>query len=74
MSDLRFGPPSPEEFQKHITEFMRQHFPNVASPFAAKPETDSTPKSPAEKKAINKKRRMNFMVKVLEMARGFTAN
>ncbi|MDB6039087.1 MAG: endopeptidase Clp ATP-binding regulatory subunit ClpX [Verrucomicrobiales bacterium] len=50
MSDLSSGPPSPEEFQKHITEFMRQHFPNVASPFAPKPEVDSTPKSPTEKK------------------------
>lgn len=36
------GPPSPEEFQKHISEFMKQHFPNVNIPgFRSAPATAS---------------------------------
>jgi len=29
---LRNGPPSPEEFQRQLAEFMRKHFPGVTNP------------------------------------------
>ena len=47
MSTLfRGGPPSPEEFQKQLSEFMRQHFPGGTSgATATEPEEDSTESS-----------------------------
>ena len=50
MSDFRSGQPSPEEFQKQLSEFMRQHLPNVTLPFAQKGEADSTGVGSSEKK------------------------
>src|SRR6185436_8929157 len=32
MKQLRNGPPSPEEFQRQLAEFMRQHFPGATNP------------------------------------------
>ena len=32
MNNHRNGPPSPEEFQRQLAEFMRQHFPGVTNP------------------------------------------
>jgi ATP-dependent Clp protease ATP-binding subunit ClpX len=31
-TNIRSGPPSPEEFQRQLSEFMRQHFPGVTNP------------------------------------------
>jgi ATP-dependent Clp protease ATP-binding subunit ClpX len=36
------GPPSPEEFQRQMADFMRQHFPNATSFFKPQTGTDST--------------------------------
>jgi ATP-dependent Clp protease ATP-binding subunit ClpX len=36
------GPPSPEEFQKQLTDFMRQHFPGIDNSSTAKSETVGT--------------------------------
>ena len=36
------GPPSPEEFQRQMTDFMRQHFPNASSFFKPQTGSDST--------------------------------
>jgi endopeptidase Clp ATP-binding regulatory subunit ClpX len=35
MKPLRNGPPSPEEFQRQLAEFMRQNFPGVTDPALA---------------------------------------
>jgi ATP-dependent Clp protease ATP-binding subunit ClpX len=35
------GPPSPEEFQRQLTDFMRQHFQIGSNSTAAKPESSS---------------------------------
>jgi ATP-dependent Clp protease ATP-binding subunit ClpX len=46
------GPPTPEEFQRQLTEFMRQHLNSGTGATAAKPVFDSTadgPDSEAEK-------------------------
>ena len=32
MSTMRGGPPSPEDFQRQLSEFMRKHFPGVTNP------------------------------------------
>jgi ATP-dependent Clp protease ATP-binding subunit ClpX len=32
MSHVRNGPTSPEDFQRHLAEFMRKHFPGVTNP------------------------------------------
>ena len=32
MTALRNGPPSPEEFQRQLAEFMRKHFPGATNP------------------------------------------
>lgn len=34
------GPPSPEEFQRQLTEFMKQHFHSTGSGTASKPDFD----------------------------------
>src|SRR6188474_247742 len=36
------GPPSPEEFQRQMSDFMRQHFPGATSFFRPQPGGDST--------------------------------
>src|SRR5688572_17158864 len=36
------GPPSPEDFQRQMTDFMRQHFPNATSFFRPQTGNDST--------------------------------
>jgi ATP-dependent Clp protease ATP-binding subunit ClpX len=42
-SPLSNGPPSPEEFQKQLSEFMRRHFQtSSAPPPSTKPEDDSS--------------------------------
>jgi ATP-dependent Clp protease ATP-binding subunit ClpX len=46
MSTLRNGPPSPEEFQRQLADFMRKHFPGVTNPSFA---GDSTADGDAEK-------------------------
>jgi len=38
-------PPSPEEFQKHLSDFVRQHFQNVRGPGMAQAETSETGES-----------------------------
>jgi len=45
MSELRGGPPSPEEFQKQVAEFMRQHFSRAAGP---KPQSEEDGDGPSE--------------------------
>jgi len=42
------GPPSPEEFQRQLSEFVRQHFQNSPGP-AAQPESAGTPETPEAK-------------------------
>jgi endopeptidase Clp ATP-binding regulatory subunit ClpX len=49
------GPPSPEEFQRQMADFMRQHFPNATSFFrpqtgsdTTEPPASSTPEKPGE--------------------------
>src|SRR5678815_4572569 len=40
------GPPSPEEFQRQLAQFMRQHFPGVTNPAFSTDETsDDEPRS-----------------------------
>src|SRR3954470_19343841 len=43
---LRNGPPTPEEFQRQMAEFMRQHFPNVS--FFRQPQTGSSSSEPPQ--------------------------
>ena len=38
MTPFRNGPPTPEEFQRRLTEFMRQHLPGSSFGAAARPE------------------------------------
>ena len=38
MRTLRNGPPSPDEFQRQLAEFMRKHFPGVTNPAFATEE------------------------------------
>jgi ATP-dependent Clp protease ATP-binding subunit ClpX len=45
MRKLRSGPPSPEEFQRQLADFMRKHFPGVTNPAFA---TDTSDDSGAE--------------------------
>jgi ATP-dependent Clp protease ATP-binding subunit ClpX len=42
---IQSGPASPEEFQKQLQEFMKQHFSTSRNPFG-KTETESTPPPP----------------------------
>src|SRR5947207_1533644 len=42
------GPPTPEEFQRQLSDFVRQHFQN-ARPATGQPETAGTPESPKPK-------------------------
>ena len=42
------GPPSPEEFQRQLSDFMRQHFQNARPP-SAQPESPETPPAPEPK-------------------------
>jgi ATP-dependent Clp protease ATP-binding subunit ClpX len=43
MKQLRSGPPSPEEFQRQLADFMRKHFPGVTNPsFASTEGLEST--------------------------------
>src|SRR6266576_4676193 len=39
------GPPSPEEFQRQLQEFMRQHFPGSKVSSLHKPDTSDAPES-----------------------------
>ena len=48
MSTMYSGPPSPEEFQKQLSDFVRQHFQNVRGP-AVQSESPATPDSPETK-------------------------
>src|SRR5436190_6885516 len=43
---FRGGPPTPEEFQRQLSEFMRQHFPSTGPGAAASPQDDETGDSP----------------------------
>jgi len=40
MRSLRNGPPSPENFQRQLAEFMRRHFPGVTNPAFATDSSD----------------------------------
>ena len=40
------GPPTPEEFQRQLSEFMRQHFQRTGAPPAAEPAEAGAPESP----------------------------
>src|SRR5881409_3558601 len=42
------GPPSPEEFQRQLSEFVRQHFQHARPP-AAQPESSGTPEASENK-------------------------
>ena len=44
MRKILSGPPTPEEFQKQLADFMRQHFPHVSAQFTAK--TSTAPEAP----------------------------
>src|SRR5256884_2906809 len=44
------GPPSPEEFQRQLQEFMRQHFKGAKFPGCAGADTASEPEEPAVEK------------------------
>ena len=47
MKPVRTGPPSPEEFQRQLSEFMRRHFPGVTNPaFATEDAGDVDPRPP----------------------------
>jgi ATP-dependent Clp protease ATP-binding subunit ClpX len=46
MTIFRNGPPSPEEFQRQLTEFMRQHFPAGAASMFQQPK-DAGPEASA---------------------------
>lgn len=39
------GPPSPEEFQRQLTDFVRQHFQNVRGPAFAQADSSGTAES-----------------------------
>src|ERR1041385_2370480 len=41
MKQFRNGPPSPEDFQRQLAEFMRKHFPGVTNPAFAADTGDS---------------------------------
>ncbi|HKS35920.1 MAG TPA: AAA family ATPase, partial [Verrucomicrobiae bacterium] len=46
------GPPSPEEFQRRLQEFMRQHFPgDTGTGFMPRPETSDAPQNPGSEPA-----------------------
>lgn len=47
----RNGPPTPEEFQRQLADFMRQHFPNMSAQFTANATSKAeAPAPPAEEK------------------------
>ena len=46
MSTFRCAPPSPEEFRKQLSEFMKQHFPGVTNPAFATDEETGDPAPP----------------------------
>jgi len=48
MKPLFNGPPSPEEFQRQLSEFVRQHF-QQARPTTAQTESSSAPSAPEPK-------------------------
>ena len=41
------GPPTPEEFQRQLSEFMRQHLQRAGAPPAAEPADTGAPEGPA---------------------------
>src|SRR5258706_8865286 len=41
------GPPSPEEFQRQLQEFMRQHFPGSSAAAISRSETVRATETPA---------------------------
>ena len=45
------GPQTPEEFQRQLAEFMKQHFPNAGAMPSAKTDFDSTAEGPDEEAA-----------------------
>jgi ATP-dependent Clp protease ATP-binding subunit ClpX len=46
MKPMRGGPPSPEDFQRQLSDFMRRHFPGVTNPAFATAD-DGSPAAPA---------------------------
>src|ERR1041385_3586448 len=48
MSTIFSGPPSPEEFQRQLSDFVRQHFQNARGP-AVQSESPATPEPPEAK-------------------------
>src|SRR6516164_9948604 len=52
------GPPSPEEFQRQLSDFVRQHFQGARAPFA-QPETAGPPES-GEKRAPSDQFQFNY--------------
>ncbi len=46
------GPPSPEEFQRQLSDFVRQHFQNVRNP-ASQAESAGTPEGPEIKTKVD---------------------
>ena len=47
MSLFRSGPPSPEEFQRQLADFMRKHFPGVTNPAFATAGDDGAEAPPS---------------------------
>jgi len=43
------GPPSPEEFQRQLSDFVRQHFQNARGQAGAQPESPGTPETAESK-------------------------
>jgi ATP-dependent Clp protease ATP-binding subunit ClpX len=50
MRTFRSGPPTPEEFQKQLSEFMRQHFSNIPG-VTPKPTTSDSDSTGPDRKA-----------------------
>jgi endopeptidase Clp ATP-binding regulatory subunit ClpX len=42
MNSIRSGPPSPEEFQRQLSDFVRQHFQNTRNQGTSQPEDGSS--------------------------------
>jgi ATP-dependent Clp protease ATP-binding subunit ClpX len=49
MTGFRSGPPNPEDFQRRLSEFMRQHLPGSSFGAAPRPEDPVDEGQPAEK-------------------------
>jgi ATP-dependent Clp protease ATP-binding subunit ClpX len=53
------GPQTPEEFQRHMADFMRQHFPNAGAAAESKTDFDASAESP-EKEAEKQEFKFDF--------------